>query len=234
MLAKRRSGDRGRWRAVVFLESVKALCRLLLMRLTKSRPLVSPALPEREVDPRTLEERKGDDGGQWDGMEDPPPEALEQRSETSGDISWTMPRTGLSLPSLPDSSEITDFLLKKVLTADDVKAPKQLLHRMTTFQAQLAEVLWVMRPVLYAVAMQKLYAHNSKAEKGGMVSKWGPWLAGVSIEIAARRLAKRDLSERVAGGLRGLTGLEREERGKRGWGLASWGMRGALYDEYTV
>jgi peroxin-16 len=229
MTARRRGGEKQRWRVVVLLEGIKAFCRLLLMRLTKSRPLVNPALPERELDPRAAQETP-EVVQQWDGMDTPPI----PRSETSNDLIWAMPRTGLNLPSLPDSSDITDFLLRKVVNADDIKAPKQLLHRMTTFQAQLAEVIWVLRPVLYALAMQKLAAHNAKVKgKYGRLSTWGPWLAGVSLEIAARRLAKRDLSERVAGGLRGLTGLEREELGKRGWGLGWWAMRGAFYEDYT-
>ena len=191
---------------------------MLLMRLTKSRPLVNPPLPEREVDPR-IPEDENPGKSQWNGMQTPP------ISETGSDsLTWTMPRTGLSLPTLPDSSEITEYLLKKVLTADDIKAPKQLLHRMTTTQGQVAEMMWIMRPVIYALAMQRWQ---------GDKRSWSPWLIGISIEIAARQLAKKDLAERVAGGLRGLTGLEREELRKRGWSMAWWAMRGAFYENIT-
>src|ERR1700712_2727907 len=55
MTAKRR-GEKTRWRVVVLLEAVKALCRMLLLRLTNSRPLMSPPLPEREIDASSLEE----------------------------------------------------------------------------------------------------------------------------------------------------------------------------------
>ena len=203
---------------VVVLEMIKAVCRMLLMRLTNSRPLVNPPLPEREADPR-ISEDESPDKSQWNGMQTPP------ISETGSDsLTWTMPRTGLSLPTLPDSSEITEYLLKKVLTADDIKAPKQLLHRMTTTQGQVAEMMWIMRPVIYALAMQRWQ---------GDKKSWSPWLIGISIEIAARQLAKKDLAERVAGGLRGLTGLEREELKKRGWSMAWWAMRGAFYENIT-
>ncbi|MCJ1384941.1 Peroxisomal membrane protein pex16 [Xylographa soralifera] len=217
-MAAKRKGEKIRWRVVVILEMVKALCRLLMMRLTNSRPLVSPPLPDREVDPRTVE------GGntektQWDGMQTPP---IDEAGPDA--LSWTMPRTGLSLPNLPDSTEITEYLLKKVLTADDIKAPKQLLHRMTTFQGQIAESIWILRPVIYALAMQRWQSDKRS---------WRPWLLGVSLELAARQLAKKDLAERVAGGLRGLTGLEREELKKRGWSMAWWTMRGAFYENVT-
>src|SRR5271156_4853628 len=48
MVARRRGGEQTRWRVVVLLESFKALCKLVLMRLTGSRPLVNPPLPTRE------------------------------------------------------------------------------------------------------------------------------------------------------------------------------------------
>ena len=198
------------------LEMVKAICRLMLMRVTKSRPLVTPPLPEREADPRL----EGDEKGAWNGMETPSGDA----ESGSQQLNWTMPRTGLSFPRLPDSCEISEYLLKKVLTADDIRAPKQLLHRVTTVQGQIAEVLWILRPVVYALAMQR-WRGNRKS--------WRPWLVGISMEVGARQMAKRDLAQRVAGGLRGLTGLEREELKRRGWSLGWWAMRGAFYENFT-
>lgn len=213
MTAKRR-GEKARWRVVVLLEAIKAICRLLLLRLTNSRPLVSPPLPQREIDPRSLDE--DNDKAAWDGMDTPP-------SEGSVDMSWTMPRTGLTLPTLPDASDISNYLLSKVLTADDIKPPKALLHRVTG-QGQLAEVMFILRPVIYALAMQRW---------SGDKKSWRPWLLGISIEYGARQLAKKDFQERVAGGLRGLTGLEREELRKRGWALGWWALRGAFYENIT-
>ncbi|KAJ5169097.1 Peroxisome membrane protein Pex16 [Penicillium canariense] len=212
-MAARRRGQKTRWRVVVFLEFAKAICRLLLMRLTNSRPLVNPPLPEREVDPRLTQEEEQSD---WNGMETP-------TSERSSDLSWTMPRTGLSLPSLPDVNDVSNYLISKVLTADDIKPPKTLLHRVTG-QGQLAEVLYILRPVVYALALQRW---------SGDRRSWRPWLIGFGMEYGCRQLAKRDFRERVAGGLRGLTGLEREELRKRGWSMGWWLLRGAFYENIT-
>ncbi|KAJ5482442.1 Peroxisome membrane proteinPex16 [Penicillium sp. IBT 31633x] len=212
-MAARRRGQKTRWRVVVFIEFAKAVCRLLLLRLTNSRPLVSPPLPEREVDPRTIEE---DSQSDWNGMDTP-------LSERSSDFTWTMPRTGLSLPSLPNANDVSNYLISKVLTADDIKPPKALLHR-ATGQGQLAEVLYILRPVVYAMAMQKW---------SGDKRSWRPWLIGFGMEYGCRQLAKRDFRERVAGGFRGLTGLEREELKKRGWSMGWWIMRGAFYENIT-
>ncbi|KAE8334902.1 hypothetical protein BDV24DRAFT_156488 [Aspergillus arachidicola] len=211
MIARRR-GEKFRWRVVILIEAIKAICRLFLLRLTNSRPLVSPPLPERDVDPRSAEEEEGD----WNGMQTP-------LSERSSDLSWTMPRTGLSLPCLPDVNDVSDFLISKVLTADDIKPPKTLLHRVTG-QGQLAEILYILRPVAYALAMQRW---------NGNKRSWRPWLIGFGMEYGCRQLAKTDFRERLAGGLRGLTGLEREELRKRGWAMGWWFMRGALYENLT-
>ena len=189
------------------LECVKALCRLVLMRITGSRPLVTPALAEREVEIKPEENDNDEDG--IDGG-------------AHGD--WVMPRTGLRLSKLPDGDEIVDYLAKKVLTADDIKGPRRLLRRVTSVQGKLAEVMWVLRPVLYALAMQRLQ---------GKRKDWRPWALGAALEVAARQLAQRDLKERVAGGLRGLTALESEEMRKRGWALGWWVMRGAFYENIT-
>lgn len=207
-MAAKRKGEKIRWRVVVLLEMVKAICRLILLRLTKSRPLLSPPLPTRE-DMSMLEE----DSEQSESL---PQEQTEE-------YKWTMPRTGLSLPSLHNASDISSYLVSKVLTADDVKPPKALLHRISG-KGEVAEWLYILRPVIYAMAM----ARWSKDKRD-----WRPWLLGLSIEFGARQLAKQDIKDRFAGGLRGLTGLEREELTKRGWSMGWWMMRGAFYENIT-
>lgn len=220
-MAVKRRGEKLRWRVVVFLEIVKAVCRLLLLRLTNSRPLLSPPLPQREVEPAVLEQAANpSDAHSADNAD-----AESTSSEKSDDSTarWTMPRTGLSLPSLPNPGDISAYLVSKVLTADDVKPPAALLHRVSG-KAELAEWLYILRPVAYTLALQ----HYSKDK-----NDWKPWLLGFGMEYGARQLAKQSVRERYAGGVRGLTGLEREELTKRGWGLAWWGMRGAFYENIT-
>lgn len=216
MMAKRK-GEKAKWRLVVFLEAVKAVCRLIMMRLTNSRPLLNPPLPEREV----VEEKPAHEEEE---LSTPPSEPSEPGSEQ-----WTMPRTSLTLPPLPDSNDISSYLLSKVLTADDIKPPKQLVHRTSGF-GEIAEVMFILRPVIYATAM----AYWCQREDSRGKADWRPWLLGLSIEYGARSLAKRDLDNRRPGGVaRGLTQLEREEIKKRGWSLAWWTMRGAFYENIT-
>jgi len=218
MMAKRK-GEKARWRVVVLLEAVKAMCRLMLMRLTNSRPLLSPPLPEREV----AAERTGAE----DGFLPSPPSERSARSEACSE-QWTMPRTSLTLPPLPSSDDISSYLLSKVLTADDIKPPKALLHRVSGL-GEAAEILYIIRPVIYAAAM----AYWCQRKDGKGKADWRPWLLGLSIEYGARQLAKRDLEIRRPGGARGMTQLEREELKKRSSALGWWAMRGAFYHNVT-
>ena len=236
MVARRRlGGDKARWRVVVLLESFKALCRLILMRLTDSRPLVSAPLPTREdvAPPETPLPSEAVPPTDWNGISmDPPNPQLSSGDDSFGsDISWTMPRTRFTLPDLPDPDSITSYLITKVITPDDIKPAKQLLHKLSTFQGQLAEILYILRPLIYALLMQRYAARYGK--KGGK-AHWTPWLVGIGIEYLSRQLAKRDLDRRVPGGIsRGLSALEREELKKRGWGMGWWVMRGAFYENFT-
>ena len=222
MMAKRK-GEQTRWRMVVLLETVKAFCRLILMRLTNSRPLLSPPLPEREV----IEEKTAEED-----MIPSPPSERSERSE-AGSEQWTMPRTSLTLPPLPSSEDISSYLLSKVLTADDIKPPKALMHR-TSGLGEMAEIMYIFRPVIYAAAMAWWTQGPSRDAAGrSRAADWRPWLLGLSIEYGARQLAKHDLETRRPGGARGLTQLERDEMKKRGWALGWWAMRGAFYENVT-
>lgn len=289
MWAKRR-GEAIRWRVVVLIEAVKALCRLLLLRITRSRPLVTPALPERERlpdpgDEEEEEEEKGKALAELMGEETDP--SIED-SETNGAVvedadtallkhegvngngsahgngngamhkangsvnghgphpaappaaataasarkEWPMPRTGLTLPSLPSRGDISSYLLTRVLTADDIKPATKLLHALRG-SAHTAEVLHILAPLVYALAL----ARTAPAQRR---SSWTPWLVGLSVQLAARQMARR-ARERGNGGAGGSGGgggsssaampaLEREEWARRGRQMWWWVMRGAAYE----
>ncbi|KAM0325029.1 hypothetical protein ACHAQA_007565 [Verticillium albo-atrum] len=216
MAAKRKGGNRGRWRVVVLLEAIKALCRLLLLRITRSRPLVTPVLPEREPVPEDPEEEAAAaselqqliGGGSGPAEEEEVDDGVKAHEKE-----WAMPRTGMSLPSLPRPGDISGYLLGKVLTSDDIKPAPKLLNQ-TQGPAQAAEVLHILAPLVYAIALAR-----SKDKRS-----WTPWLVGLSVEYAARQLRDR--------GFR-TTPLEREEWNKRGWAMGWWAMRGAFYEKVT-
>jgi peroxin-16 len=214
MAAKRR-GERIRWRVVVLLEAIKAVCRLLLLRITKLRSLVTPILPEREA---ISDNANG--GGDEEGLNSLPEEEMENGTanghaippliHSAHDREWKMPRTGMFLPSLPAAGDISSYLLSRVLTADDIKPATKLLNQLHG-SAHAAEILHILAPLAFAVALSR-----SKNKRS-----WTPWLIGLSIELAARQLRDH--------GLRTTT-LERDEWSRRGWSMAWWLMRGAFYE----
>ncbi|TLD18411.1 hypothetical protein PspLS_10205 [Pyricularia sp. CBS 133598] len=247
MAAKRRGDERLRWRVVVLVEAFKAFCKLVLLRITRGRPLLSPPVPERQV----LPEENEDD---LDGV---PPELGDEHGDgqhvngvlvngngngaaktnghahtngktianpSSPQKEWFMPRTQATLPSLPSNSDIGSYLLSRVLTADDIKPAPKLLRPLSG-AARAAEVLHILAPLVYALTL----AHFSlrAAEKGASGKKkngaatWTPWLLGVALSLAARQLRDRGF---------GASALEREEWDRRGWGVGWWAMRGAAYE----
>ncbi|KAI0390722.1 peroxisome membrane protein [Xylariaceae sp. FL0594] len=212
MAAKRR-GEKVRWRVVIALESLKALCRLLLMRITSSRSLVTPPLPDREPIPTE------DDGSDEDILkelmgEEPSLRGMNGSTKAGHEKEWMMPRTKSSLPSLPNPGDVSSYLLGRVLTADDIKPAAKLLNTLSG-SGQAGELLYILAPLIYAVALSR-----SKNKK----KSWTPWVIGVCIEYTARQLRDRGLRS---------TSLEQEEWGKRYWATGWWTMRGAFYENVT-
>ena len=228
MVAKR-AGESVRWRVVVLLEVVKAVLRVAMGRGSGGRMVVETGVGDERGEKRGVGDGEGDataaageaeEGVGWDGMGDAPG----GDSEGAG---WKMPRTGMRLPVLPvlsNGESVTEFLGKRVIGADEVKSARRLVRRIETVQGQVAELMWILRPVAYALALQR-YQGNRR--------DWRPWALGLAMEVAARQLLKRDVNENVVGGLRGLSGVERDEMKSRGWDVAWWGMRGSFYENVT-
>ncbi len=286
MAAKRR-GERLRWRVVVLIEAIKAVCRLLLLHVTRGRTLLSPALPVRQPLPEASDEEEqeeefgvdddneGHEAGAAPATQEqapqpidraagaecnpaaplkisfspqpplsPPPSPLQTPAEPLSEVpqpaaaaplpsppptelqtspslqsaqfsytkGWCMPRTGMSLPPLPQPGDISSYLLSRVLTADDIKPAARLLNQLRG-SARMAEVLHILAPLVFALALAR--------SRDKRRSSWAPWLTGLAMECAARQL--RDPSLRT-------TTLEREEWNRRGWALGWWSMRGAFYE----
>lgn len=217
-MGAKRAGEKVRWRVVVVLELVKAVLRLCMGRVSGGRAVVGSGIGDERQERRGEDEAGGGSNVGWDGIGDGPM-----------DGEWKMPRTGMHLPPLPESSgvggeRITEFLGKRVISADEIKSANRLVRRITSVQGQVAELMWILRPVVYALALQRCRANKCD---------WRPWAIGSLMEVGSRQLAKKDVMENVVGGVRGLSGVEREELKGRGWGMAWWGMRGAFYENVT-
>lgn len=193
----KRRGERARWRLVVVLELIKAICRAILLKVTRRRVVSPPLAQEREVLPETE-----DDFSPSDPTTQP----------------HTLGRTQCTLAPLPPPSQISDFLCTHALSPSDVKPPSQLMHSLSSASEYSSEILFIVRPLVYALAMQRYQ---------GDKRNWTPWALGLAIEVAARQIGRKENEWRT------WSGLEREESSRRGRELAWWGMRGAFYERIT-
>jgi len=235
MGAKKKWGEKGRWRTIVSIEALKVICRFGLLSLTKARPLVSPPLPAREIDPQALEELANTTHTFQADMPSPSLSSPSSTSEDDPNHPYTLPRTGFTLPSLSSTASpspfgrgdgITSYLFSRVLTVEDIKPAAQLLPRLNGL-SWYAEVLYILRPLLYALIMQRWV--RTRGEKNAKRS-WWPWLLGLSIEYAAMELRKREEEKSFR---HGLGKLEKEEVRRRGKAMWWWILRGAMYENIS-
>ncbi|PHH72149.1 hypothetical protein CDD82_6143 [Ophiocordyceps australis] len=208
MAAKRRGGERARWRVVVVLEAVKAVCRVVLFGATRARCVFGLPLPERDA------------GGE---AED---EHEEEEQRDGAKQTWIMPRTGLALPWMPDPTKVNAYLLDRVVTADDIKPPRRLVNRLSG-TAQASELLHLLVPLIYALALARSSSSSSPSpsSSSSRLPSWSPWLLGLAAELAARHLA--------ADSTLSASPLSRHEWHRRTCAMAAWCMRGAFYARVT-
>ena len=213
MFFKRRGGDKLRWRLIVFLEIIKAICRTLMLRVTGWRMGINPATPEQ----RANEDENTASSSEEVGMEElTDGEPIEKP--------YRMPRTHHTLSPLPSNhTSIPSYLSTRIISPDAIRHASLLVRRLTSYRSQAAEALYIIRPVLYALAMQRLQGNRRD---------WRPWILGFTMEVAARQLTKSDFRNQP-GGMGGMTAVEKEEWARRGWSVAWWGMRGAFYENVT-
>lgn len=258
MLAKRRGGERSRWRIVVFLESFKAACRLILLRLTQSRPVTTSPLPQREdfapppMDPQEdtkdlKDSKQAEELTLLDPMPYDAPSSYTDNGVPTPPVSesdkvpilpyslhepFSMPRTQHTLPSLPSPDSISNYLFTHILQADDVKPVALLVRQLQSYTGLAGEILYILRPLIYALLMQRL-ARRYGYEGTKWRKAWSPWFIGLAIEYISRQMVKKDLQCQSVWGANGLSRLEKEEMTARNWNLAWWAMRGAFYENVT-
>lgn len=271
MFAKR-AGEKVRWRVVVLLEFVKAVCRLLIMRVTGNRPVIATsigaenqervvktgAMTPSELNHETAESKVNDtsssaQGNVWNGQVNGAPTAPATPPPTPPEIEYTMPRTGLRLPArlpTPPSSSVSPslssptesisaYLSTRTLSLDDLRPPPRLVRPLTSTRAQLGEILWIIRPVFYSLALQHFATSASTSRRNfdrSWQKSWSPVLIGLSLDLLSRHLSKSAIVSDIPGGLKGLSVVEREElkqRGMFGGSMGWWALRGALYENAT-
>ncbi|KAI8351568.1 peroxisomal membrane protein pex16 [Mortierella sp. GBAus27b] len=210
MSIQKKWGQQYKWRVITALEAIKAFGRLGLMRITSNRMIMYPVHTERDVDPSTLAD-------------------LTEANLSVKESHWVGTRTGstrLQLSAVQKAngksknSDVTEFLLSKVLTADVVRKPRDLVGMLRGIGA-IGEYLFILRPLIYVLAMRK-YGQKS----------WYPWFLSLAIELTSRRCIKHGFAGRGSRCASG-TPLEKDEMKRRLWLLLYYVLRSPFYDRFT-
>ncbi|TNY24340.1 peroxisome membrane protein [Rhodotorula diobovata] len=167
-------------------------------------------------------------------------------AETAEREFWTGARTGYvrpTLASLRQGGEAAlgdatprkmgkdfgkEYLLSRVLTIEDVKRPQDLVAKARGIK-RLAEIIWILRPLIYVLAMRKYGKRHTL-----------PYLLSLALEYLAFSLRQSTDpklgSDKACGPMlpRGTPSeLEKEETAKRGRAFWWYLVRGPAWESWT-
>ncbi|KAL1924934.1 uncharacterized protein VTP21DRAFT_4588 [Calcarisporiella thermophila] len=240
MSVQKKWGREAKWRVVTLIELVKVICRLALFRKTGYRLLLHPSYLERDVDPSEIDpdEPSSDSDAHhhlsqadttWVGartgtLHPTLAASIELNGATNGSLKANgiangKGKAGANGHVKAKHPNVTAFLMSKVLRIDTLLPPDRLVRPLRDF-GRLAELLFIVRPLIYVLAIRR-YGKNS----------WRPWWISFILEIMARALLHEYYE--IRGGKRTMTSLEREEHTRRWYLLFFYVLRSPFYDNYT-
>ncbi|PCH33687.1 peroxisome membrane protein [Wolfiporia cocos MD-104 SS10] len=208
---RRKTSSLNRWRGIVLLEIIKATLRLVLLQITR-RPVLTPPIPEREIDPSSLP--PDSDTSSPTLAPSSPPSSLPETPEHLRNNHVPLPVHPLLTPPPPTKSPdpIEDYLLPKALTTSTVKTPTNLVQPLKSPKDWLAEVVYILRPLVYAIMLFR----DRKTNR--------PLMTVLIMEFVSRNL--RRLPSRSAS-------LERSEYALRDRDILWYLMRGSIWQSWT-
>lgn len=175
--------------------------------------LLYPNHMERDVDPASLDPRR-------------------QQQLQALTFHWTGRRTGKDVPFIATTigtddarrqqtkyTDVNDYLMAKVLTAEKLRQPKQMVHIMSSL-SRFGEVAFILRPLVYVLAIL-LWGRRS----------WKPWLLSLVIDGVANEAVQRGYTG--ADGRSTMMPLEKSEYRRRVKSLAFYLLKGAFYARIT-
>ncbi|GAA5956979.1 hypothetical protein JCM3765_006659 [Sporobolomyces pararoseus] len=120
-----------------------------------------------------------------------------------------------------------EYLSRKVLTIEDVKRPEDLIERAKGVK-QLAEIIWILRPLIYVIAMKRYGRRHTL-----------PYLLSLALEYLAYTLRQSSTTRMYASKASGPllpyapSELEKQETGKRGQAFWWYLLRGPVWEMWT-
>jgi len=212
-----RKNSRAVWKGIVIIEMLKVAIRLSLIRAT-GRPLVLPPLPERDVTLATLGDSKSGTS-KTDTIAQRAPQtpdhiknnhSLFQSPSTSTPNRLLAPTASNALPS------VDDFLLSKALKPSALCAPTRLIAHLATPSEWVVEIIYILRPLLYALSIIP-----SSRQRG---VTFRPIIVSLLVEallLSMRKPVSHNLT------------LERREHARRDRELLWYLFRGAVWQQFS-
>jgi len=195
------------------LETVKVVLKFTLLRITR-RPLISPPIPERDIDPESL----------------PLPSTHSSPTLVPSSLGSSPPSTPEHLrnnheplpahslltapPPTNKTSVVEDFLLSKALTTSSVKNPTSLVKPLLSPQEWIAESIHVFRPLIYVLLLSSDRERKSSR----------PLMVSLTLELVSRNLRRTPSNS---------SALERQEYARRDRDLIWYLFRGSIWESWT-
>lgn len=210
---RRKVNAKSRWRAITLLEALKVVLKFTLLRITR-RPLMSPPIPERDIDPESL----------------PPPSTRSSPTLVPSSLGSSPPGTPEHLrnnheplpphpllsapPPTNKTSVVEDFLLSRTLTTSSVKHPTMLVKPLLSPQEWIAESVHILRPLIYVILLSRDRERKSSR----------PLMASLALELVSRNLRRTPSNS---------SSLERQEYAQRDRDLFWYLFRGSIWESWT-
>ena len=208
----------------------RVVLKFTLLRITR-RPLISPPIPERDIDPENL----------------PPTSTLSSPTLVPSSLGSSAPSTPEHLrnnheplpahpllttpPPTNKTSVVEDFILSKALTTSLVKNPTSLVKPLLAPQEWMAESIHILRPLIYGQITSlhsRLLATNTlpvlflSYDRERKTSR--PLMVSLALELVSRNLRRTPS---------GSSALERQEYARRDRDLFWYLFRGSIWESWT-
>ncbi|KAL0097683.1 peroxisome membrane protein [Phycomyces blakesleeanus] len=203
MAVMKQWGKKAQWRWIASVESLKAILKLIVLHVTSHRMNLSPTHLQRNVDPATLVP------------------TIAPKEPTT----WTAKRTGKQVPGIASTvsldpktqkkyTDVTDYLLSKVLTPEKLRKPEDMVHTLSPL-GRLGEILAILRPLIYVFSILRFGKRS-----------WTPWILSLLAEIGSQLALYKSFN---TDGNPSMMPLEKQEFYRRIRAMWYNLLRGAFY-----
>ncbi|KAI9509073.1 peroxisome membrane protein [Russula earlei] len=213
MILRRRVSAKIRWRVIALLEAVKVVLKFTLLRITH-RPLMSPPIPERDVDPESLPPLSNRSSPTLvpSSLGSTPPGTPEHLRNNHEPLP---PHPLLAVPPPTNKTSVVEgFLLSKALTTSSVKNPTLLVRSLLSPQEWVAESVHILRPFIYVLLLASDRERKSSR----------PLMISLMLELMSRGLRRTPSNS---------SALERQEYARRDRDLVWYLFRGSIWESWT-